>query len=363
MGRRIDLKWSMINCLEFFQNKKQKIETFFSRRDCTTMATDFKPTILRELETMRLADLYRKQAFPARAYATAIDSLTGLSGPIHSIEDVKGLEGIGSKIQLKIQEIIDTGSLRAASDVKRELPIEAFQTLLGVHGIGPVKAKDLIDEGIQSIEALKKVSTENPKLLTAAQKLGLRYYEDALLRIPRDEMKEHEELILSGLDEKFEGTVVGSYRRGAASSGDIDVLLTLPDSMSAKDQGALFLHMIQLFKEIDYIVDSLSSGPTKFLGYSRLEGKPVRRLDLLMIPKSEYACAILYFTGSQQFNVAFRSYALSKGYTLNEHRLEPTKEGVAAVPAFSTEKDIFDFLGLRYVEPTMRRDARDVQAL
>ena len=324
------------------------------------MATDFKDILVKELETLRLADLYRKQTFPARAYEAAIETLKGLSGPVTKPEDTKGLEGIGAKIQLKIQEIIATGSLKAATEARSELPIEAFQALLGVHGIGPVKAKDLIDSGITSIEQLRKASAENSKLLTAAQKLGVKHYEDSLLRIPRAEMEEHENTILPGLSEEFTGTIVGSYRRGAASSGDIDVLLTLPDTMSKKDQGALFLHMIDLFKEVDYIVDSLSSGPTKFLGYCQVEGKPVRRLDLLMIPKAEYACAILYFTGSQQFNVAFRSYALSKGYTLNEHRLEATKEGVPLVPPFTTEKDIFDFLGLQFVEPDKRRDARDI---
>jgi DNA polymerase beta len=327
------------------------------------MATDFKDILVKELETLRLADLYRKQTFPARAYEAAIETLKGLSGPVTKPEDTKGLEGIGAKIQLKIQEIIATGSLKAATEARSQVPIEAFQALLGVHGIGPVKAKDLIDSGITSIEQLRKASAENSKLLTAAQKLGVKHYEDSLLRIPRAEMEEHENTILPGLSEEFTGTIVGSYRRGAASSGDIDVLLTLPDTMSKKDQGALFLHMIDLFKEVDYIVDSLSSGPTKFLGYCQVEGKPVRRLDLLMIPKAEYACAILYFTGSQQFNVAFRSYALSKGYTLNEHRLESTKEGVPAVPPFTTEKDIFDFLGLQFVEPDKRRDARDVKAL
>lgn len=327
------------------------------------MATDFKAKILEELETLRLADQYRKKAFQARAYETAIETIKGISGPVTKVEDVRGLEGIGSKIEQKVQEIITTGSLRAATEAKRDLPIEAFQKFLGVHGIGPVKAKELIDAGITTLEGLRKASEENSKLLTAAQKLGLKYYEDALQRIPRAEMIEHENTILPGLSEEFTGTVVGSYRRGAASSGDIDVLLTLPDSMSKKDQGALFLQMIELFKEVDYIVDTLSSGPTKFLGYCHIEGKPVRRLDLLMIPKAEYACAILYFTGSQQFNVAFRSYALSKGYTLNEHRLEATREGVPAVPSFNTEKDIFDFLGLQFVEPDKRRDARDVKVV
>ena len=211
--------------------------------------------------------------------------------------------------------------------------------------------------------------------MTAAQKLGLKYYEDSLKRIPRKEMRQHELTILGGLDARFKGTITGSYRRGAASSGDIDVLLTLPNTMTKKEQGDLFLHMISLFEDVGYIVDTLSSGPTKFLGYCQIDKDnplinvnaddefPVRRLDLMMIPESEYATSILYFTGSKEFNVAFRSYAIEKGYTLSEHGLEATKDGVPAVPAFKTEKDIFDFLGLQFVEPQNRRDGRDVKSV
>lgn len=344
------------------QTKAKKIEPFFSSERSIAMATDFKPKILEELDTLRKADIIGKQPFPAKAYATAIEALESLPGPITSLDQVKGVKGIGAKIQLKIEEILMTGKLRAAEEARSKLPLDLYDTLQKVHGVGPVKATSLIASGIKTIEQLREASEANAKLMTAAQKLGLQYYEDTLKRIPRAEMKEHEDLILPGLDERFEGTIVGSYRRGAATSGDIDVLLTLPDTLSAKEQGALFLQMIDLFKEVDYIVATLSSGPTKFLGYCQLEGKPVRRLDLLMIPRSEYACAILYFTGSKEFNVAFRSYALDKGYTLNEHRLQATKEGVPPVPPFTSEQDIFAFLGLQYVEPTMRRDGRDLHA-
>jgi DNA polymerase beta len=328
------------------------------------MATNFKDTILRELETLQLADEYRKKPFQMKAYTTAIEAIQVLPSPITKVEDVAGVKGVGEKIKQKVQEIITTGKLKAAEEARAAMPLEEYKTLRDIHGIGPVKAAKLIEEGVKTIAELRAASAANVKLLTAAQKLGLKYYEDSLLRIPRAEMKEHEDVILPGLDPRFEGTVVGSYRRGAASSGDIDVLLTLPDSMTKKEQGDLFLHMIELFKEIEYIVDTLSSGPTKFLGYCQFDKKhPVRRLDLLMIPKSEYACAILYFTGSKEFNVAFRSYALEKGYTLNEHRMEATREGVPAVPPFATEEDIFEFLGLTYVEPENRRDGRDVRPL
>jgi DNA polymerase/3'-5' exonuclease PolX len=324
---------------------------------------DFKPTILKELGTLKLADEFRKQPFPMKAYETAMEALENLPRPITKLEDVDGLKGVGGKIKLKIKEILETGRLAAAEDARSTLPLEAYKALKDVHGIGPAKAAQLIEKDIKTIPQLRVASEANAKLLTAAQKLGLKYYEDSLRRIPRAEMKDHEDIILPGLDERFEATIVGSYRRGAPSSGDIDVLMTLPDSMTVKEQGDLFLHSIELFKEVDYIVDALSSGPTKFLGYCQVEGKPVCRLDLLMIPKSEYACAILYFTGSKEFNVAFRSYALDKGYTLNEHRLQATKADVPAVPPFATEEDIFAFLGLQYVEPDKRRDGRDVVAL
>jgi DNA polymerase/3'-5' exonuclease PolX len=61
--------------------------------------------------------------------------------------------------------------------------------------------------------------------------------------------------------------------------------------------------------------------------------------------------------------VAFRGYAKEKGYTLNEHKMEPIREGVTAVPVMRSEADIFAFLGLKYVEPTKRRDGRDVEPL
>jgi DNA polymerase/3'-5' exonuclease PolX len=79
-----------------------------------------------------------------------------------------------------------------------------------------------------------------------------------------------------------------------------------------------------------------------------------------MTPEEEFAYAILYFTGSQNFNVAFRSYALEKGYSLNEHTLKPMKEGVPPVPSMKTEKDIFAFLGLEYVEPEQRIGEKNI---
>ncbi len=322
---------------------------------------DYKDIIIKELDTLRRADIARREHFSAKAYAKVIEQLRAMSTPIQSINDVKGVAGVGKNIKLKIQEILETGSLKAATEARKETNLESLEILQGIHGVGPVKAKQLVEtKGIKTIADLRKTLAGDSDLLNDVQKMGLKYYEDAIERIPRQEMAMHEALILTALDPRFTGVVVGSYRRGAVSSGDIDVLLMLPDTLSKKEQGQLFLDTIQMLKESDYIVDTLAQGPKKFLGYVRLEGEKARRLDLLMTPEEEFAYAILYFTGSQNFNVAFRSYALEKGYTLNEHTLKPVKEGVPPVPPMKTEEDIFAFLGLEYVEPEQRIGEKNI---
>jgi DNA polymerase (family 10) len=85
-----------------------------------------------------------------------------------------------------------------------------------------------------------------------------------------------------------------------------------------------------------------------------------RRLDLLLTPYEEYAYAILYFTGSDKFNVAFRQYALTKGYTLNEHTLTPTSPASPQPPPMQSEADIFRFLGLQYIEPQNRINSNQI---
>ena len=79
----------------------------------------------------------------------------------------------------------------------------------------------------------------------------------------------------------------------------------------------------------------------------------------------EYPFALLYFTGSGYFNRSMRWWAdkkfrglslgdkgfrLQSGARESSFKHDPRFRGTT----FSTEKDIFDFLKLRYVEPEDR---------
>jgi DNA polymerase beta len=315
---------------------------------------DYKDSIIDALEIMRKKEVASKERFKAAAYAKAINSLRK-SGPISSLADVSSATlGIGEKIMKKIKEVIETGSLAAAEQVRSEMAIGAYDAFLSVYGIGPAKARDLIDrEGIRSIAALREAVAARPGILNDKQKIGLRVYEDLLERIPRIEMEEHKRILLGSLPKDAVGEIVGSFRRGAENSGDIDILLRGEDVK-------MFEEYVDTLILSGYITDILAQGDRKCLAVCRLPGSKARRLDILLTPSAEYAYAVLYFTGSADFNVAFRSWALEKGYTLNEHTLTAVRDGIAPVPMMREESDIFRFLGIKWVEPRDRRGVEDV---
>lgn len=102
----------------------------------------------------------------------------------------------------------------------------------------------------------------------------------------------------------------------------------------------------------------------KYLGVCQLPGpgRRHRRLDIIVVPYSEFACALLYFTGSAHFNRSMRALAKTKGMSLSEHALSTAvvrnaqghKVGSGQVLPTPTEKDVFRFLGLPYREPAER---------
>ena len=67
-----------------------------------------------------------------------------------------------------------------------------------------------------------------------------------------------------------------------------------------------------------------------------------------------YYAALIYFTGSKNFNIEIRNKALEKGYSLSEYGFckvdDPNKKPIT----HHSEEEIFDFLGIQYVTPKDR---------
>lgn len=315
---------------------------------------DFTQSILNMLDIMRKKEVASKQPFKAKAYATVAKNILQLGKPIHTIEDLQDVKGIGEKIRNKVIELIETGKVQEAENANNDDNNQLVQELMKVHGIGPSKAKSLIEEhNIKSIEELEG----KPNLLNDKQKIGLKYWRDFQLRIPRKEMDKHCEILtksIQTIDPNFKFHVTGSYRRMEPTSGDIDVLITHQDDPANVEE--LFKSIIDKFKQDGYLTDVFAEGGKKCLGVCKLKRhKTFRRIDLLYSNKKEYPFAILYFTGDAAFNVSMRQYCISKGLSLSEHGLKDEHTGKFVDFGAKTEKDIFDYLGLNYVEPKDRK--------
>ena len=302
----------------------------------------------------KLAGIMLKQGEPfrARAYQKAQETIMSYKGDILSPSDLKCVPNIGPTIMEKLNEYVETGTLKILEREKNN-PVNI---LADVYGIGPKKAKELVEKGITSIAQLR----ENQQMLNDVQKIGLNYYEDILERIPCSEVEEYRQIFESALksekDAKIE--IVGSYRRGAKTSGDIDVIITSKDP-------EIFKKFIDKLINDKIIIHVLSRGPTKCLVIAKLYygHDRGRRVDFLYTTPEEYPFAILYFTGSKIFNTVMRHVALEKGYTMNEHgiyKMQDKKKGEKVDHLFKSEEDIFDFLGLEYKAPTERIDGRAI---
>ena len=303
----------------------------------------------------KLADIMLKQGetFRARAYQKAQETIMSYPGDIMSADDLKGKPNIGSTIMEKLIEYSQTGTLKIIEREKNN-PVN----ILGdIYGVGPKKAKELVVGGITSIAQLR----ENQDKLNDIQKVGLKYYEDILKRIPRSEIQQYAQIFdtefnkVATPDSQFE--IVGSYRRGAKESGDIDVIITA-------DSPKVFVEFITNLINKKIIIEVLSRGHTKCLVITKIPGSDsARRVDFLYSTPEEYPFSVLYFTGSKIFNTVMRGRALNMGLTMNEHglyKMENKKKGEKVSHIFKNEKDIFDYLNLEYKAPDERIDGRAV---
>ena len=319
--------------------------------------TDLKAGILKELTKLANDKKAKKETFRYRAYTKVIQAIKEYNEEITSIDDLDKISGLAKgSIRTKIEEFIKTGEIQQVKAITDDSKI--MDGLSNIYGIGPSKANELVNKNkISSIEDLKIKLENDETLLNDKQKIGLKYYEDLLKKIPRKEMEKHDSFItdfIKGVDKNNDliYEVVGSYRRNAKNSGDIDVLCTTKN----KDT-KLFNNIIEKLEEDKYVIETLAKGEKKFMGISKLpRHKTHRRLDMIYTDYSNYAFTLLYFTGSGQFNVEMRNHALSLGYSLSEYGLKKNGKFVDNKgKSFETEQDILKFLGIKYIKPEDRK--------
>ena len=334
---------------------KKKIKIVFNH---ITMTSPSTPTIYNKdfldiVEEFKELQQKKGEFMRAKAYQTAAETLMTITEDITTVNQLKDKKGFGKTILAKLHEYVDTGSIKAL-ETDRVNPINL---LTNIYGVGAKKANELIKVGILNINDVRK---KGMSMLNDKQKIGVQYYEDILARIPRPEIELYEKVFKKAVkDISISGTefeIVGSYRRGNKTSGDIDVIVT-----NTNNNHKAFEEFLDKLHEQKIIIEFLSRGSTKSLVMGQIPDHRPRRVDFMYTTPDEYGAAILYFTGSKAFNVNMRAHALSMGYSLNEHGITHKSAGVKGDKVeikLPTELSVFDFLKLTYIEPIDRIDGR-----
>ena len=260
----------------------------------------------------------------AIAYRKAIATLRQCDRKISTKEEALALPRVGERLAAKIEEIVCTDRLQRLENAKAELSEQTMHLFLGVYGVGAAQASKWVGRGFKTLDDL----LSNVKL-TENQKIGINHYQDFNSRIPRTEVEEHGRVVrisLQEIDPNFEAIIMGSYRRGAKDSGDIDIIITKPGEKIEFIRDIVCDTLVPRLISQGFLKCTLASthrqDGSKWHGASCLPESDVwRRIDLLLVPWDELGAALIYFTGNDIFNRSMRLLASRKGMRLNQRGL------------------------------------------
>lgn len=303
--------------------------------------------ILDYLKQLKKEVQSKGEIFKVKAYSNAIRAISTLQVPIISGKQARKIPGVGAKIEKKIDEIISTGKLKTVEKRTRESTDKqkVIESFLNIWGVGIKGAQQFYKRGYRSINDIKFGD------LNEQQQIGLKYYNDFSQVIPRAEMDKLAKVVeksIKSVNKNLNICVCGSYRRGALTSGDIDILVRLKHQKPSQD---LLTTIVKQLENDGLVTDTLSLGVTKFMGVIKDSTGKHRRIDIRLVPSKDFPYAILYFTGPKDLNIQMRDRAIKLGYKLSEKGL--FDENGTLIPA-KTEKEIFEALIMTYIPPEKR---------
>ena len=183
------------------------------------------------LHKIKKARLLTADEIGVRAYSTSIAALAAYPHKLVSPREILALPGCDSKIAVLFSEYRDNGTIRAAIDIDNDPILKILALFYEIWGVGAITAREFYYQN--HWHDLDDIVINGWKSLNRVQQIGLKYYDDFLLRIPRSEVEAIAEIVYSHAkaitDDKMQCVIVGGHRRGKSSSRDVDIILSHPD--------------------------------------------------------------------------------------------------------------------------------------
>ncbi len=321
------------------------------------------------MENTRIADIFDKIAdlleltggneFRVRSYRNSARTIRDLSQDIEDLVadggDLTDLPNIGEGTAEKVREILERGTCERLENLEKEVPPELTK-LLQVPQLGPKKAAQLHKElSVNSLDDLRKAAEEGrirdlPGMGKKTEEnilAGLRTIDTASGRILYHEAADYVRSLtklFDGIEAIKQSEVVGSFRRGKETVGDLDILLNTADREAVADR----------FVAYDAVDRVLGRGSEK-ISVRLTTGL---QIDVRFFEEESFGSALIYFTGSKAHNIALRRRAQSRDWKLNEYGLFKNDNRLAG----ATEESVYHRLNLPWIPPELREDRGELEA-
>ncbi len=268
------------------------------------------------------------------------------------------IPGIGKSSLAKIEEFVKIGAITAHKELLKKIPPTLLE-LLTIPSVGPKGVKLVYEElNVTTIDKLKS-AIQNGSVASlpgfgekkaAAIIKGIEFLEKSTGRIRLDQALDAAGMVSAFIQEQSGIERIqpaGSLRRRAETIGDVDILVAAKKGKK----------IIEAFTNAGFVQEVLASGPTKGSAIIQTETVPVH-VDVRVVPRESFGAAAQYFTGSKQHNVRLREIAVKLKWKLNEYGLFKADKMIVG----SVEEEIYQKLGLDYIDPFLREDRGEIEA-
>ncbi|KAH8882814.1 Nucleotidyltransferase [Thozetella sp. PMI_491] len=349
-----------------------------------------------ELKKIRVVRTLKGDEIGVRSYSTMISALAAYPYTLSSAKEVARLPGCGQKSATLYREFRETGRLKEVTEADADPKISALKAFYDIYGVGESTAREFYNNGWRNID---DVVEHGWQTLSRVQQIGVKYYDDFQLRIPRSEVENIAGTVLEHakrIDEGYKMTIVGGYRRGKEESGDVDVVLSHPDEAATHNFIDRIVQSLEAACFLKHILSQTSANterrqmPVSWKGNVRGSGfdtldkalvvwqnprwstgeaknpNPHRRVDIIISPWKTVGCAVLGWSSGTTFQRDLRRYCKrERGLKFDSSGIRSRTDGTwvdlesgpdrqPAPDMLTAERRVFAGLGLEYRAPEER---------
>jgi DNA polymerase IV len=360
---------------------------------------------LDQLKKIRTARTLIDDDIGVRAYSTIIASIAAYPYKLSHPREIAQLPGCDEKTAVLFVEWKNTGKIQAVEEYENDEAMKVLRSFYDIWGVGAKTARHFYYNNHWT--ELDDVIEYGWNDLDRVQQIGVKYYDEFLVPIPRDEVEQIGAVVREHAvrlrDERITVTIVGGYRRGKIASGDVDMIVSHPDLEST---AGLVKEIVESLEEAEWITHTLTMTLTNTnrgqhalpfrsvkgtgVGFDTLDkalvvwqdpGWPTRgqdlaenpkaknpaihrRVDIIIAPWRSVGCAVMGWSGGTTFQRDLRRYAKAiKGWKFDSSGIRSRSTGEAIMLEGSdgvdgtpedAEKKVFEGLGLEFIPPEYR---------